>query len=167
MSGRASAKSANAPNDIAKLRSVVSHPISRPEAIGSGRRPDGQRTIRQRVDKLAGLQARDLLEASETSELWVELSWSGEQLARERWRGEHRFGWEGPPAPPLPYRRALPLRIAASDRRHPSCWPDEPAEGLEKVNIMRARMECGERAAAKAIAEKPELKAILERFNGV
>jgi len=45
-------------------------------------------------------------------------------------------------------------------------WPDAIVDGAPKVNIMQARMECGERTAAAAIAGKPELKAILERFNG-
>lgn len=84
---------------------------------------------------------------------------------------------------PLPawlekYRARVPLELATvepplplgdtfdfdADKR--KGWPDEPADDGEKVNIMRARMECGERTAAKAIAAKPELKAILERFAG-
>jgi hypothetical protein len=79
---------------------------------------------------LEQLAARDRLESSATNDLWIELNWNGEQLARERWRNsgtEHRFAWEGPPPPPRPYRRALPIRIDARDRHHPGRWPDQPA----------------------------------------
>jgi hypothetical protein len=75
---------------------------------------------------LEQLRARDLLEASATSELWVELNWNGVQLARERWRDggtERRSTWDGPPPPPRPYRRGLPIWIEARDREH----PDQPA----------------------------------------
>ncbi len=71
----------------------------------------------------------DRLESSATNDRWIELNWNGEQLARERWRNsgtEHRFAWEGPPPPPRPYRRALPIRIDARDRHHPGRWPDQP-----------------------------------------
>jgi predicted acylesterase/phospholipase RssA len=83
---------------------------------------------------------------------------------------------------PLPawlekYRARVPLELATvepplplgdtfdfdGDKRRG--WPDEPVDdSRDKVNIMQARMECGERTAAKAIAAKPELRAILERF---
>jgi predicted acylesterase/phospholipase RssA len=62
--------------------------------------------------------------------------------------------------PPLPLGDTFDFD---SDKREG--WPDAPIDGTQ-VNIMRARMECGERTAKKAIAEQPELKAILERFGG-
>jgi hypothetical protein len=78
---------------------------------------------------LQQLHARGLLEAPATSELWIELTWSGVELARERWRDsgtERRFVWDGPPPPPRPYRRELPIRVDAEDRRHPERSPDLP-----------------------------------------
>jgi hypothetical protein len=80
---------------------------------------------------LGQLAARDLLDASRTDERWIELSWNGVQLARERWRDggtEHRLAWDGPPPPPHPYRRGLPIRINPEDRVHPERRPgDGPA----------------------------------------
>ena len=90
---------------------------------------------------LEQLAARGLLESLESNDPWIELSWTADQLARERWRSsaaEHRVSWEGPPPPPRPYRRALPIRIAAEDRAHPARsleqepWRCPPAAWLQR-----------------------------------
>ena len=55
---------------------------------------------------------------------WLELTHAGSDLARERWKesappGVYRSAFDGPPPPPMPYRRQLPLRIQREDRIHP------------------------------------------------
>lgn len=102
---------------------------------GQAHRPSVQAIGRLERGELATLleqlEARDLLECSTTNELWIELNWNGEQHGRERWRdsGTNRcYAWEGPPPPPRPYQRALPIRIAAPDRHHLGRWPDNVAQ---------------------------------------
>jgi hypothetical protein len=76
------------------------------------------------------LQAAGKLNPEKTDRRWIELSWDGYELARSRWRQSapgQRVTWTGPPAPPRPYRRELPILIAREDRVHPSRWDDEPS----------------------------------------
>jgi len=82
------------------------------------------------AELVRALAERELLTPAPTDERWIELSWAGVDLARERWRSSatgQRHSWEGPPAPPYPYQRRRPLRINRDDRRHPDGWPDDVA----------------------------------------
>jgi hypothetical protein len=76
---------------------------------------------------VAELLAHGQLHPAGTGGTWLELSVQGVERARAHWRQsapDGRPGWEGPPAPPLPYRRGLPIRIEREDRLHPDRWGD-------------------------------------------
>jgi hypothetical protein len=77
---------------------------------------------------LAQLQAQGLLDAGATDERWLELTPDGVERVRARWREsapQRRYSWDGPPPPPRPYHRRLPVRIDRDDRRHPGRWPED------------------------------------------
>jgi hypothetical protein len=96
---------------------------------------------------LAQLRARGLLDADASDARWLELTSPGVELARQRWREsapQRRHSWEGPPPPPLPYRRGLPLRIDREDRRHPGRWAEDsdgrycsPASWLQRSSTTK------------------------------
>lgn len=94
----------------------------RPSIQAIGRLEDAELT--ELADALIGfdfLAAPDLPVVGIT---WLELTAKGLARARDRWKesappGVYRSTFDGPPAPPLPYQRRLPLRIAPDDRHHP------------------------------------------------
>jgi hypothetical protein len=67
-------------------------------------------------------QRRELESRRERRRLRAELSLTGYELARTRWRdtAPGRFSFGLPTRPPLPYRRDLPIRgLTVQDRQHP------------------------------------------------
>ena len=100
----------------------------RPSVQAIGRLED--RELGELVDALVGLGLLTAPELPAAAVAWLELTGTGLELARERWQqsappGAHRLSFDRPPAPPLPYQRRLPLRLAPEDRSHPPRYPEQ------------------------------------------
>jgi hypothetical protein len=107
------------------------HSAHRPLVQAIGRLEDED--LAELVEVLAGLGLlltetdtilRDVEDHRQDREMTLELTTKGAALARERWQasappGVYRLLFDGPPAPPLPFRPRLPLRIDRADRSHP------------------------------------------------